>query len=327
MEAGGGGAADVHRHRVADVGDAVPGRCPGKCDSAWSKIAGSGLATPTTWLSTTQRTVDAGARADLAHARAPQHGLDLPGRVGHDAERHAGGVERGERRRGSRGSATATAARCGCGRARSAASSTSSSATPTERHVGPVVLVPVALLGALRRLDRHRRVVGAAMAVEVGVTRRSTRAAAPSTVGIGQHQHAAGVQPDGVEAGISGGTQVSAGHEVARSRCRTGRGTRTACSGRRRTGDVAERRRAGSRSARRRAWGTAGSSSSAPFSGIETSGIEKSGIDRSGIERSDRSGIDRSGIDRSADRAGPERQVGGRHVGQVGDRRASSRRP
>ena len=84
-------------------------------------------------------------------------------------------------------------------RGTAAASGTTSSSTPTAAHVGVVVRRPVVLTVVEVRLDRHRRVVGAAMTVEVGAAavrgeqRREHRR-------VGEHEHPAGVEQDGVEA-------------------------------------------------------------------------------------------------------------------------------
>ena len=237
MQAGGGGAADVHRHRVADVGDAVAVDA-GEVRVGVVEDRRVGLGDADDVAVDDAAHLDAVARPDLADAGAAQHGLDLPGRVGDDAERHAA----------ARSSAPSAATLSGIGQRHSAAvrvwpstaaaSSTSSSATPIERHVGPVVLAPVALLGALGRLDRHRRVVGAAMAVDVGgaAVVREQRAEHRR---VGQHEHAAGVEPDGVEAGIAAGQPPPARSE---GRCCTRRAGRAPASGRRRR----RRRRAAS---------------------------------------------------------------------------------
>ena len=182
MESGRRGAADVHRHRVADVGDARSRGDAGEVDVGVVEDRRVGLGDADDVAVDDAAHRDAGAGADLADAGAPQHGLDLPAGVGHHAERHARPLQRTRAPSTLSGIGHRHRSACGCGRARRAASSTSPSATPIDAHVGAVVLDPVPLLGALGRLDRHRRVVGAAMAVDVGDRLRSTRAAgrAPS---------------------------------------------------------------------------------------------------------------------------------------------------
>ena len=60
------------------------GAMPGKHGRACSKMRGSGLATPTTWLSTMHSTGVQRSGADLADTAAAELHLDLPGRVRHD---------------------------------------------------------------------------------------------------------------------------------------------------------------------------------------------------------------------------------------------------
>ena len=109
------------------------GRCSAKCTSAWSKIAGSGFATPTTSLSTMHAHRHVRDRAPTWQISRASTRFDLAAGVRHHAHRHARRgepVERGPRL-GDR--PTATAVRGASRRAASVASTTSASATPTER--------------------------------------------------------------------------------------------------------------------------------------------------------------------------------------------------
>ena len=176
------------------------GANPGKHGRACSKMRGSGLATPTTWLSTMHRIGVPGSVADLTDTAATELHLDLPGRVGHDAHRYAGGRQLGEAPPSSRGSAIATGAGAGVP-SRAAACSRSSIATPTDSTYAR----SYSCQSARRRpprLVRHRGVVGA----PVGLDRRITaerREQRPEHGRVGQHEHAARVEQHGVEAGAA----------------------------------------------------------------------------------------------------------------------------
>ena len=140
---------------------------------------------------------DADAVADLTDLAAKQLLLDLPAGVADDAHRHASPRQRCQRRH-----AVGDRPPPQLGRARDVQQFGGVLAMigiDTDRlDVGAVVLGPEHLTDARRRLDRHRRVVGAAVSVD----RRDHRRTAPA-VGqhrrIRQHEHAAGVEQDGVE--------------------------------------------------------------------------------------------------------------------------------
>ena len=170
---------------------------PWKWTAAWSKMARVGFGHPDDVAVDDAAHRDAGAGADLAHARAPEDLLDLARGVGHDAHRHPplrqrpqGGERLGDRPPPQR--RVAGVAEQG-GRLLDVAL-----VDPDRPDVRPVVLAPVLLLGALGRLDGHRRVVGAAVPVDL-VRRAVVRQQRPEHGGVRQDQDPAGVEPDGVE--------------------------------------------------------------------------------------------------------------------------------
>ena len=118
VEAGGGGAADVHRHGVADVGDAGRGRCRGSAARRGRRSPGRAWRRRRRGCRrrTARSTPSPGPTWQTPERRRTR--LDLPGGVGHDAERHAGRAEGRGARSGCRRSASATAPPCGCARAR-----------------------------------------------------------------------------------------------------------------------------------------------------------------------------------------------------------------
>ena len=109
----------------------------------------------------------------------------------------------------TRGSPSATAVRDGCLPSTSAAWSMSSSSTPTERTYAMSYVNQSRFHRAGGRLGRHRRVVRAA----VGIDRRITAVVGeqrPEDRRIGQHEHAARVEQEGVE---------STGHDRGQPSC------------------------------------------------------------------------------------------------------------
>ena len=207
------------------------GAMPGKHGRACSKMRGSGLATPTTWLSTMHSTGVRGSGTDLADAAAAELHLDLPGRVRHDPHGYAGGRQLDEGRPSTRGSATATGARGGCGRARRPrARGRRHGLRPTRRTRGRT--------RASRPRRRWRgicspsRSSGRGGATSIDGSPPNGASNGPSTVGSGQDEHAAHVEEDGVETR----PHVVASFSISRrfadrpDRCcrsRTGRGTST----------------------------------------------------------------------------------------------------
>ena len=189
VQAGRPRPADVHRHRVADVGDAIGGDA--------REVHGGVVE---------DRRVGLGDADDVAVDHAPH--LDAvtrrrPGTRRTAAAPPRSGRTRWTRRRAARRPRPAPPAPHArrdrpppqrrasvCGRAARRPPRRRPSGTPTDVDVRPVVVAPVALVGTLRRLHRHRRVVRPPVALDLAGPAVVGEQRAEH-VGIGQDQHAA----------------------------------------------------------------------------------------------------------------------------------------
>ena len=187
-------AADVHRHRIADVGDVVRGRSPRRTAGRVRRSPGRA------W-----RRRRHGCRRRHARGRAVpsptwhtplarQHLGDLAAGVRDHADRHTGSRQRRQRldALGDRPPPQVGVARAVQQRRRQRRRRLGHA---DAAHVRVVVLVPERLAAAGCRLRRHARVVGATVRVDrrIAAVVRQQRA---EHRGVGQHQHAAGIEQD-----------------------------------------------------------------------------------------------------------------------------------
>ena len=138
-----------------------------------------------------------GPDTDLADTAATELHLDLAGRVRHDAHRHAGSRQFGERchRLGDR----PPPQECVTSAAEHDRGVLAFVDPDTDRlDVGEVVLVPVGLAGDGTRLVRHREVVGAPVRLDRRITTERCQQR-PEHGGIREDEHTARVEEDGVE--------------------------------------------------------------------------------------------------------------------------------
>ena len=198
VQPGGASGADVHRHRVTDVGDATSIE-PAERDECRLEDRRVGFGDADHMTIDHHPNGNPIAVADLTHTTAAKYGLDLPTGVRHDPERHAVMMQQPQRRDafGNRPPPQMGVARV-LQRNDCLGDIVGSDANRVD--VGAVVLIPKGLAASGRALDRHRPVVGPAMALDRCVTAVVGKQRAQNKR-VGKDENTTSVEQDCVETG------------------------------------------------------------------------------------------------------------------------------